>query len=89
MVTKTKPPKEIKMNPLDTKIKKLLLDSLTEPKNCVKVDVILYKHRAGRVNYWHSIENSSNLDIKSYYFTYNETQIDVHTDEKVELSLYL
>lgn len=94
MVTKTQAQKskntskEVLMNPLEPKIRKILLDSVREPRECVKTDVIFYKHKAGRLNHWHKRQNSPNLDIESYYFTYDETKLEVHSDQKVEITVY-
>lgn len=71
------------MNKKDSIIRSHLLNILPEPKGWVKTDVIVYKHGAGRVNFWYKIQESVNLDIISYYFTCNDTELVVHTDDKV------
>ena len=92
-ITVKKPQKEAiggEMTLKEAQIRYNLLNILPEPKNCVKTDIIIYKHGAGRVNFWHKGENVSenglnlyNYDIKSYYFTYNSVEIVVYDDEKV------
>ncbi len=81
MISTKNPPKTTEKSPMK-EIRSLLLNILPEPKGCVKTDVHVYKHGAGRVNFWHTIPDSSNLDIVSYYFTYNSEEIVVQTDEK-------
>ena len=80
--------KEVFINPQEPKIRKILLDSVKEPRGCIKTDVILYKNKNGRLNYWHKRQDSPNLDIESYYFTYDESKLEVHSDQKVEITVY-
>lgn len=92
-ITVKKPKKEAEggeMTLKEAQIRYNLLNILPEPKNCVKTDVIIYKHGAGRINFWHIpdkvSENGLNLynyDIKSYYFTHNSAEIVVFDEEKV------
>lgn len=53
----------------------------SRPHNTVKTDIILYKHGAGRINYWVTREDSANYDIVSYYFTHDMAEIKVFDDE--------
>ena len=85
MISTKKPPKESRgaaMNRRDSEIRSYLLNVLPEPRGWVKTDIHVYKHGAGRVNFWHTRPDSANLDIVSYYFTYNDNEIVVQTDEK-------
>ena len=83
LITKKKPRGDSDMNLLESKIRMTLLDCMAEPRGCVKTDIIIYKHGAGRINFWHSVTNSNNLDIISYYFTYKNDEIVVYDDFKV------
>lgn len=81
---------EAEMTLKEANIRYNLLNILTEPKNCTKTDIHLYKNETGRVNFWCRSENVSenglnlyNYDIISYYFTYNNGEIVVYSDEKV------
>ncbi len=51
------------------------------PLNTVKEDIIIYKHGAGRINYWVTREDSANYDIISYYFTHDMAEIKVFDDQ--------
>ena len=92
-ITVKKPKNEAKggeMTLKEAQIRYNLLNVLPEPKNCIKTDIIIYKHGAGRVNFWYRGEDVSenglnlyNYDILSYYFTYNNAEIVVFDDEKV------
>lgn len=81
MISTKNPPKITEKSPMK-EIRSHLLNILPEPKGWVKTDIYVYKHGAGRVNFWNTTPDSSNLDIVSYYFTYNSEEIVVHTDEK-------
>lgn len=82
MVTKLpRASKEADMQQLEAKVKKLVLDTLPEPPQCVKTEVILYKHKAGRINLWHKTKDSSNLDIISYYIVYDNSKIQILDDK--------
>lgn len=93
VITQKKPKKvsgEAEMTLKEANIRYNLLNILTEPKNCAKTDVYLYKNGAGRVNFWCKIENVSenglnlyNYDIISYYFTTNNNELKVYNEEKM------
>jgi hypothetical protein len=65
------------MTEQEARIRVEVRKSTPRPSNTIKTDVIIYAHGSGRVNYWVSIEDSSNYDIISYYFTYNKAEIKV------------
>lgn len=52
----------------------------TRPDNTVKTDIVIYKHGAGRINYWVTRPDSANYDIVSYYFTHETAEIKVFDD---------
>lgn len=81
MISTATPQKATEKNKM-TEIRSHLLNILPEPKGWVKTDIHMYKHGAGRVNFWHTVAGSANLDIVSYYFTYNSEEIVVQSDEK-------
>lgn len=86
VITQKKPKKmsgEAEMTLKEANIRYNLLNILTEPRNCVKTDVHLYKNGAGRINFWYKRENSANLDIISYYFTTYNNELKVYNEEKV------
>ena len=62
------------------KIRVAINKNMTRPDNCVKAEIIFYKHPAGRINYWITRENSANYDIVSYYFSYETAEIKVFDD---------
>lgn len=62
------------------KIRVAINKNMTRPDNCVKADIIFYKHPAGRINYWVTRSDSANYDIISYYFSYEVAEIKVFDD---------
>ena len=78
----SKEPRGAVMKQRDSELRSNLLNVLSEPKGWVKTDIHIYKHGSGRVNFWHTLPESSNLDIISYYFTYNDHEIVIEADEK-------
>jgi len=71
---------KLTMNDNELKLRVAINKNMTKPSNTVKTDIIFYKWKAGRLNYWVTRENSANYDIISYYFTYNDTEISLFDD---------
>jgi hypothetical protein len=65
------------MTEQEARIRVEVRKSTTRPQNTIKTDIIIYKHGAGRINYWITREDSNNYDIVSYYFTYDMAEIKV------------
>ena len=69
------------MTEQEARIRVEVRKATVRPENTVKTDIIIYKHGAGRINYWVTRPNSANYDIISYYFTHETAEIKVF-DEK-------
>lgn len=69
------------MTDKETRIRVEVRKAAPRPSNTIKEDIIIYKHGAGRINYWVTRSDSANYDIVSYYFTHQTAEIKVF-DEK-------
>jgi len=65
------------MTDIEARIRVEVRKSTTRPDNTIKTDIIIYKHGAGRINYWITRSDSANYDIISYYFSYDKAEIKV------------
>lgn len=72
---------KMSMTEQEARIRVEVRKATQRPVNTVKTDIIIYKHGAGRLNYWVTREDSANYDIVSYYFTHNMAEIKVFDDE--------
>ena len=68
------------MNDKEARIRVEVRKATIRPENTVKTDIIIYKHGAGRINYWVTRQDSANYDIVSYYFTHETAEIKVFDD---------
>ena len=68
------------MTEQEARIRVEVRKATVRPENTVKTDIIIYKHGAGRINYWVTRPNSANYDIVSYYFTHETAEIKVFDD---------
>ena len=68
------------MTDKEARIRVEVRKATVRPENTVKTDILIYKHGAGRINYWVTRTDSANYDIISYYFTYNMAEIKVFDD---------
>ena len=62
-------------------LKDAILLNVSEPKNCFKSEVILYKNNRGRINFHQKTGEISDFSIISYYIVINDNDIEIH-DEK-------
>lgn len=79
-VKKTKQREKLNMTEQEARIRVEVRKATPKPSNTVKTDIIIYKHGAGRINYWITREDSANYDIVSYYFSHDTAEIKVFDD---------
>jgi len=76
-VNKPEKREKITMTDKEARIRVEVRKATTRPSNTIKTDIIIYKHGAGRINYWVTREDSANYDIVSYYFIHDMAEIKV------------
>ena len=79
-VKQTKQREKLNMTDTEARIRVEVRKATSKPDNTLKTDIIIYKHGAGRINYWITKPDSANYDIVSYYFTHDMAEIKVFDD---------